>query len=99
MALPAVLLVLLLSIGSIMLATQRLTLNSAAAQMARLEARGEHATAAAVFAGLDIRGGVAVQRATQGPLHCVTLSTAPVGGALAAITVAGRGCAARSEVR
>ena len=39
-ALPAMLLVLLLAIGAIALATQRLSLSSAAAQMARLEARG-----------------------------------------------------------
>lgn len=96
-ALPAVLLVLLLAVGAVMLATQRLSLSSAAAQMARHEARGDAAAAAAVFGGLNMRGGVAVQRADQGQLHCVTLSATPVGGALSAINVTGRGCAAVSE--
>jgi hypothetical protein len=48
-ALPAVLLVLLLAIGAVMLSAQRLSLSSAAAQMARHEARGDAAAAAAVF--------------------------------------------------
>jgi len=96
-ALPAVLLVVLLAIGAIMLATQRLSLSSAAAQMARLEARGDDVAAAAVLGGLGVRGGVAVQRSAQGPLHCVTLSATPVSGALSALSVSGRGCAAISE--
>ena len=96
-ALPAVLLVLLLAIGAVMLSAQRLSLSSAAAQMARHEARGDAAAAAAVFGGLSMRGGVAVRRSGQGQLHCVTLSATPVGGALSVISVTGRGCAAVSE--
>lgn len=96
-ALPAVLLVLMLAIGSIMLATQRLALTSAAAQMARLEARGDAGSASTVLGGIAMRGGVAVHRSAQGPLHCVTLSASPAGGALSAIQISGRGCAAVSE--
>ena len=89
--------VLLLAIGAVMLSAQRLSLSSAAAQMARHEARGDAAAAAAVFGGLSMRGGVAVHRSGQGQLHCVTLSATPVGGALSVISVTGRGCAAVSE--
>lgn len=96
-ALPALLIVLLLAIGAIMLATQRLSLSSAAAQMARLEARGDDASAAAVLGGLNVRGGVTVQRFARGPLHCVTLTSTPLGASLSAISVSGQGCGAVSE--
>lgn len=97
-ALPAVLMVLLLAVGSIMLATQKLTLSSAAAQVARLEARGDAAGASAVLGGLNVRGGVTVQRSTSGPLLCVSLHASPAGGLITRLKVSGRGCAAVSEV-
>lgn len=93
--LPAALLVLGLAVGSIMLATHRLVLSSAAAEIARLEARGDHAAASAARGRLG--GGVAVQRSRHGPLHCVTLGSSPAGGLLAAIEISAKGCAAVSE--
>lgn len=91
--------VLMLSVGSIMLATQRLVLQSAAAEIARHEARGDHASAGAVLGGLGSgpRAGPSVSRTSVGPLHCVTLIANPVGGLLSSIAVTGRGCAAKSE--
>lgn len=93
--LPAVLMVLVLAVGAIMLATQRITLTSAAAEVARLEARGDHAAAQARLAGVPSH--VSVSRATRGPLHCVTLRAAPGAGALSIIQLSSTGCAARSE--
>lgn len=100
--LPAVLMVLVLSVGSIMIATQRLALTSAAAEMARHEARGDSASANAVLGGLggpgDGQGDAAsVARSGSGALHCVTLSMHPGSGLLSAISISGRGCAAVSE--
>lgn len=97
--LPAVLMVLVLAVGSIMIATQRLTLNSVAAEVARHEARGDAASAVAALGSLarSESGSVGVSRSTVGPLHCVTLSTSPPSGLLAALSVSARGCAAISE--
>lgn len=95
---PAVLMVLVLSVGSIMLATQRLTLSSTAAQVARLEARGDNSAGGDVIGALVMRGGVAVHRSSEGRLHCVTLTASPIGGLLSTITVSGRGCAAKSDI-
>lgn len=94
-ALPVVLMVLVLAVGSIMIATQRLVLNSAAAEIARHEARGDSAAASAVIGGLD--AGPNIARSAVGPLHCVTLSMNPGRGLLSAISISGRGCAATSE--
>lgn len=93
--LPAALLVLGLAVGSIMLATQRLVLSSTAAELARHEARGDQAAATATHRQLS--AGVTVQRGREGALHCVTLSSSPVGGLLSAIKVSAKGCAAVSE--
>ncbi len=90
--LPALLMVLALAIGSIMLATQRLTLSSAAFEVARLEARGDHGAASARLAALG--PGLTASRSGSGPLHCVTLVTSPAAGLLAMIEVSARGCAA-----
>lgn len=88
--------VLVLAVGSIMIATQRLVLSSAAAEVARHEARGDLAAASAVIGGLDI--GPSVARSAVGPLHCVTLSMHPGRGLLSTISISGRGCAAMTEV-
>ncbi len=94
------LIVLVIAVGSIMLATHRLVLSSAAAEIARLEARGDVDSAAAVIGSLALGGdhGVRAYRSTAGPVHCVVLRAAPLGGAFSAFEVAGRGCAAVSVV-
>jgi len=89
--LPAVLAVLALAVGAIMLAAQRVVLTSAAAEVARLEARGDAVEASERLAALP---GVRVQREQRGSLHCVSLSTRPTGGLLAAVGVSARSCAA-----
>lgn len=93
--LPAVLMVLALMLGSILLGAQRLMLTSAAAEVARLEARGDLAAAGARLGSLAFVS--AVQRSREGPLHCVTLSASPGAGLLAAIQLSARGCAAAIE--
>lgn len=92
--LPAVLLVLGLVIGGLLLAAHRITLTSTAADLARLEARGDTALAAARLSELGHT--VEVQRAGRGALHCVTLRAQPTRGLLSAVTVTASGCAARS---
>lgn len=93
--LPLVMVVLGLVIGGIALAAHRITLVSAAAEAARLEARGDEAAAASRIAALG--GGVSVSRSGEGSLHCVVLSSSPGGGALSAIVLSARGCAATSD--
>lgn len=93
-AMPVVLVVLGLVIGGVALATHRITLTSIAADAARLEARGE--SAEAVLARLE--PGVGVERSTADGLHCLTLTSTPVGGLLAAIDVRASSCAAVSDV-
>ncbi len=92
--LPAALMVLALAVGSIMLATHRLVLSSAASEVARLEARGDSAAAGARLG--ELGAAVNAQRHSLGVLHCVTLSSAPMGGLLARIAVSAKGCAAMS---
>ncbi len=91
---PAVLLVLGLVIGGIQLSTHRLTLVSAAAEIARLEARGDHAMAADRIRGL---GDVRIERTSDSGILCVSLTAAPDRGLLALMRVDGRGCAAITE--
>lgn len=91
-ALPALLMVLALAIGSIMLAAQQLSLSSTAFEVARLEARGDHAAAGARLAVFG--SGVTASRSRMGPLHCVALKSAPAAGLLAMIEISARGCAA-----
>lgn len=90
--------VLVLVIGSIQLATERLLLTSAAAEISRLEARGDSEAAQAVVARLSGIAGVQMDSGSAGPLWCVTLSANPVGGMLGAIKIAGSACAAVSAV-
>jgi hypothetical protein len=93
--LPAVLIIVGLALSSIMLATQRLSLNASVVEIARHEARGDHATARAHLSRLS--AGVQVQRHLRGALHCVTLRSSPAGGLLRAIEVSASSCAAQSE--
>lgn len=92
---PAVLVILGVVIGSIVIATHRLTLTGAAADIARLEARGDAELAAA---RLDALGSsVSVAREREGLLLCVTLSSGSRDGLLGVIAVRGSACAAMSE--
>lgn len=94
-ALPAVLVVLGLAIGAIFLATERVVLTSAAAEVARLEARGDASAARERLAALpDV---VTVRRSERGSLHCVQLSARPGAGLLSAVRVGARGCAVSIE--
>ncbi|MBK0420229.1 pilus assembly protein [Leucobacter sp. CSA1] len=93
--LPAVLLVLGLVIGGILLAAHRVVLTSAAADLARLEARGDAELAAARLS--ELGGGIRADRESIGGLLCVTLGSRPGGGALAVVEITARGCAARSD--
>lgn len=93
--LPAVLLVIGLAVGAILLATHRLVLTQSAAELARQEARGDSAAAAAQLDRLGV--GVTVMRSRDGPLHCVALAERPGAGMLAFVEIVVRGCAAVSE--
>lgn len=90
---PAVLVVLGLAVGAIMLSAQRLSLSAAVAEVARLEARGDLAAAQLRLAAL---GEVGVARSRDGPMLCLVLSARPGAGALSAIEITARGCAAVS---
>lgn len=92
-AIPAMLMVLMLAITAMMLAAQRVTLTAAAAEVARLEARGDTAAAAARMRALG--SGVRVGRSVTDGLLCVRLTAAPAGGVLSAISVSAQGCAAQ----
>lgn len=89
---PAVLAVLVLAVGAILLATHRVALTSAAAEIARLEARGDGASARARLS--ELHAGPEISRERAGPLHCVTLSARPGSALLANVEIAARGCAA-----
>jgi len=93
---PTVLVVLGLSVGAVVLAAHRLTLSSAAVELARLEARGDVAAAGARLAVLG--EGVEVARSRDGPLLCIVLAARPGAGALGLIRLSAGGCAAVSEV-
>lgn len=95
--LPAVLVVLMLAVGAILLSAQRVALTSAAAEVARQEARGDSGSAATRLAALP--SGVRVSRSDQSDLHCVTLHSKPLGGILGEIGVSARGCAVRVRIR
>ena len=92
--LPTALLVLGFILGGVLLGAHRVALTSAAADVARLEARGDAALAAERLGQLP--GDTQVSRADKGGLACVTLRAAPGSGPLRALTVAATACAARS---
>jgi len=90
--LPAVLAVLALAVAAVLLATHRVALTSAAAEIARLEARGDDEAARQRLAGMGT--GVFAAREREGPLHCVLLRSHPASGLLAIVEISARGCAA-----
>lgn len=92
--LPAVVAVLGIVIGGVALSAHRITLVSAAAEAARLEARGESAEQRLG----ELGSGVTVSRSERDGLHCVALASRPVGGLLASVAVHGTSCAALSDV-
>lgn len=91
---PVVLVVLGLVIGGVALSAHRIVLVSAAADIARLEARGESADPRLASLG----AGVDVERQQSDGLLCVSLTSAPIGGLLSSVSVGARGCAAISDV-
>lgn len=91
---PAVLLVLGLVIGSVQLAAERVSLTALAGDVARLEARGDAALAAARIASFT--GNPRLARSGGSEVLCVEASSGPRAGVLSAVSVTGRGCAARS---
>lgn len=92
--LPAVLLVVVMVIGGILLATTRVTLVSAAHDIARLEARNDSGLVAERVAQLPSRATIA--RADTGGVLCVTLRSSPGAGPLSRVVIEGRGCAVRA---
>ncbi|MFT4231456.1 MAG: pilus assembly protein [Leucobacter sp.] len=92
--LPAVVAVLALTIGGVLIASHRVALVSLAAQVARLEARGDADLAAEMLR--ERSGEVEVERTRRGGLHCVALRSHPGGGMLSRIGIEGLGCAAVS---
>jgi Flp pilus assembly protein TadG len=78
--LPVALLVLGLILGAVLLGAHRVALTSAAADLARLEARGD--TALAAERADQLPTGTRIDRADRGGLRCVTLSASPAGGVL-----------------
>lgn len=92
---PALLLVLLLAIGAILLSAQRVALTAAAAELVRLEARGDRTAAQARLGSLG--DGTTVSRSRDGPLLCLTLRAHPGAGALAAVEIRAMACAAVIE--
>lgn len=92
--LPAVLAVIVLAIGSILLATQRLSLTAVAAEIARLEARGDRGAAEQRLSEADGGMEIRIVRERSGALHCVTLIGRPAPGTPIGIELSARGCAA-----
>lgn len=92
---PAVLVVLGLVIGGVFIAAHRITLVSLAAEVARLEARGDTDRARARLD--EAQGAITVQRDRSGSLLCVTLRASPGRGMLSAIAIESRSCAAVSS--
>lgn len=94
--LPAVLVTLGLIIGGVMLASVRLSLVSAAFDLARLEARGDSSLIEARLSQLPVYA--TVQREYTDGMVCVTLQGSPGSGILSSVRLSARGCAlAHSE--
>lgn len=92
--LPVTAAVIALCVGSVALAGQQLRLTSAAADLARSEARGETLTSSPER---TLGFPVGITRTSVNGLHCVHLSATPGGGVLAALRISARGCALRSD--
>lgn len=93
--LPAVVAVLGLVIGGVMIAADRVGLEAAASEAARLEARGDSAAANARIRAVGHR--VKVSRIRGSQVLCLSLRAAPGEGLLGALSITGRGCAALSD--
>ena len=90
---PAVVLVLVCCLGGVRLATDHLVLQDAAADAARIVARGEGLAGATARARLDFPQ-AAASRVDSGGLVCVTLSSpAEVTGFLPPMTLTASSCA------
>lgn len=90
---PAVILILVVCLGTVNLAGRRLTLQDAASDTARILARGEPTAAAA--RARQLVPGVAVDRQSRDGMVCATLSVpvAVAGGLLGAVTLTASNCA------
>jgi len=92
--LPVVAAVLVLCVASVALAAQQVQLSAVAAQVARVEARGDRTDPLHMSA---LGYPVTVQRERTGDALCVTLRAQPADGLLAAVSIRGRSCALVSE--
>ncbi|MBB2975088.1 Flp pilus assembly protein TadG [Microbacterium endophyticum] len=90
-ALPAVLVVVALAVGTLGAASRHVRLQDAAADAARWVARGEDATSAIALVG-DAVSGAAASIEQRGDLVCVVAS-APAGVALAFVELHASSCA------
>lgn len=94
--LPVVAAVIALSVGAVALATHQLRLTAAAADLARLEARGEdNSGETSVTASLGYP--VTIQRERLADMHCVTLRANPGKGLLSMVVLNARGCALQAS--
>ncbi len=91
-AVPALLLVLGLVIGTVQLSAQRIALTALAGDVSRLEARGDTRLASARLS--EHQGTPVISRTESGGVLCVVATGSPAFGILAPLRVAGRGCAA-----
>ncbi|MBT1018527.1 pilus assembly protein [Canibacter sp. lx-72] len=95
--LPVVVVTLALIVGGLSVSAQKIKLISAAAEIARLEARGDTAQAAK-YRG-DLGEGVEYRAvAADAALHCVTLRTHKNTTVLRAFAIEARSCAAKTDV-
>lgn len=92
--LPVLVVVVGFCVGAIALSAHRVSLTSAAAEIARLEARGDSGSAAARISSL---GGVSIERTNSDHLLCVTLHSQPADGVLSVLRLSARGCAAVAQ--
>jgi Flp pilus assembly protein TadG len=90
---PAVILILVVCLGTVQLAGRRLILQDAASDTARILARGE--PSAATRRAQQLVPGVAVARQNSDGMVCAILSTpvAVAGGMLGAVTLTASSCA------
>lgn len=84
-----------LMLGGLMLAAHRIGLSAAAADVARLEARGDDAAAQDRLT--QSGSGVSIQRRRVGALLCIELQRRPGRGPLSAVELTAEACAAVSE--
>ena len=91
--LPAVVAIVALCIGGISLATYQLRLTSAAATIARAEARGENASDTAAV----LPPGSSVTRRSIAGMLCVELTARPGVGVLEVIRLRSEACALRVD--